>query len=101
LESLLESVGEGLRTDSGGFKPRAWSKAYEAVNKAADSYRDDTDQIEGYKILKKDWNNWILMMTQSGWEEEDGLPIVDPEAMETYFREHREMCKFRYKPLLY
>jgi hypothetical protein len=21
--------------------------------------------------------------------------------METYFREHREMCKFRYKPLLY
>jgi hypothetical protein len=35
LESLPNSVGDGLRTDSGGFKTRAWSETFWAINDAA------------------------------------------------------------------
>jgi hypothetical protein len=53
-------------------------------------------------LLRKDWNNWKAMVSQSGWKEDDnGLPIADQQSLNTYFLEHKEMRKFRYKPLPY
>jgi hypothetical protein len=91
-----------LRTESGGFKPVAWSKALAAVNSIAPAGVEVkmTPVKSKVAILRKEYNIWTAMMGQSGWEESNtGLPIADSQAMETYFEGHKEAKKYRYKTL--
>jgi len=103
LESLLQSLGDGLRA-GGSFKPQAWERATRAVQAiTAEGQRPlvDKERVKGYidnqRTLYKEWK---VFSNQSGWDKDErGCPTSDNEVLEAYFEANPKHFRWRYSPL--
>ena len=76
LTSMLESVRNGLRAES-GFKKEAWKTAVEDVKKVLKNKREViVDQLKTkFQWYKTKWKEWSLIKKNSGWGWDDDTEL--------------------------